>query len=219
MNEAKRSIKETELAADIDAEYRLLNLSDVEQAADVLSQAFVDDPLSAFLLPFKRSRIKTLHKFFRAYGEVNIKNQRGYGAGEPLQGVAYWISPNQADLSISIKSLSIFVPLLFTFYPIGYIRARAILKQIDALHQKYASEPHFYLDNIGVLPSARGMGMSSKLIRPILEKADAEKVSVYTDTVTRSNVAFYEHFGFQCLEESTIASTGITIWALRRSIR
>lgn len=219
MNEANRSIKETELAADIDAEYRLLDLSDVEQAAQILSQAFVDDPISAFLLPFKRSRVKTLHTFFRAYGEVNIKNQRGYGVGEPLKGVAYWISPNQADISISIKSLSIFLPLLFTFYPIGYIRARAILEQIDTLHQKHAGEPHFYLDNIGVLPSERGKGVSSKLIRPILKKADEEKVVVYTDTVTRSNVAFYEHFGFQCVEESTIAGTGITIWAMRRPIR
>ena len=45
-----------------------------------------------------------------------------------------------------------------------------------------------------------------------------QKVSVYTDTVTRSNVALYEHFGFQCVEESAIAGTGITVWAMRRSI-
>lgn len=204
---------------DANSDYRLLTLSDVELAAQVISQAFVDDPLCVFMLPFKRTRRKTLHTFFRAYGEVNIKNQRGYGIGEPLQGVAYWNFPSHAGLSLSVKSLSIFIPLLFTFYPIGYVRARTVLKQIDALHQKHADEPHFYLDNIGVLPSERGKGVSSKLIRPFLEKADAEKVSVYTDTVTRSNVAFYVHFGFQCVEESSVAGTGITVWALRRPIR
>ena len=203
---------------DTNSDYRVLTLSHVEPAADVLSQAFVEDPLCAFMLPFERTRAKTLHTFFRAYGEVNIKNQRGYGIGEPLKGVAYWKFPNQADISISVKSLSIFIPLLFTFYPIGLFRARAILQQIDALHQKHVDEAHFYLDNIGVIPSARGKGVSSKLIRPLLEKADSEKVSVYTDTVTRSNVALGEHFGFQCVEESAIAGTGITVWAMRRSI-
>jgi ribosomal protein S18 acetylase RimI-like enzyme len=170
------------------------------------------------MLPHKRTRVKTLTKFFRAYGEVSIKNQRGYGFGDPLQGVAFWRSPNQADVSVSIKSLSIFIPLFFSFYPIGYMRARTILKQIDTLHQKYASEPHYYLDNIGVLPIARGKGVASKLICPFLEKADAEKVIAYTDTVTRSNVPLYEHFGFQCVEESAVTGTGITIWAMRRHI-
>lgn len=170
------------------------------------------------MLPFKRTRARTLHTFFRTYGEVNIKNQRGYGVGEPLQGVAYWKFPTQAELSISVKSLSIFLPLLFTFYPIGYFRARAILQQIDALHQKHAGEPHFYLDNIGVLPAARGQRVASRLIRPFLEKADAGRVIVYTDTVTHANVALYEHFGFQCVEESAIAGTGITVWAMRRPV-
>jgi GNAT superfamily N-acetyltransferase len=203
---------------DTNSDYRLLTLSDVEQAAEVISQAFMNDPLCAFMLPFKRTRLNTLRKFFRAYGELNIKNQRGYGVGEPLKAVAYWETPNQEGLSISIKSISILIPLLFSLYPIGYFRARPISKQTDALRQKHATEPHYYLDNLGVLPSAQGQGLSSKLLRPILEKADAEKVIVYTDTVTPSNVAFYEHFGFQCVEKCAVAETGITVWALRRPL-
>ena len=197
-------------------DFRLLTLSDVEQAAQVISQAFVDDPLISYMLPIRRTRVKTLYKFFRAYGEVNIKNNRGYGAGEPLQGIAYWKSLNQDNMSISVKSLTLFLPLLFTFYPIGYFRAKAIMQQMDNLHKKYADEPHYYLDNIGVTLAARGKGISSKLIRPILELADSQKVITYTDTVTQSNVALYEHFGFQCVEQSPIANTGITVWALRR---
>jgi GNAT superfamily N-acetyltransferase len=201
------------------SESRLLSLADVEPAAQVLAQAFQDDPLCAYLLPFKWTRIKTLVKLFRVYGEINIKSGRGYGVGEPLQGVAYWKTPEQESLSVSIGALGKFLPLLFTMYPIGLFRARPILSQTDALHDKYASEPHYYLDNIGVLPSAQGQGYSSRLIRPILALADEKKVIVYTDTVTRSNVAFYEHFGFQCAEESTIPGTGITVFALRRPVQ
>jgi GNAT superfamily N-acetyltransferase len=203
----------------INSNPRLLTLSDVEEAAQVLAQAFMDDPLVSFMLPVRATRVKSMVKFLRLYGEVSIKNQRGYGVGEPLQGVAFWKFPEQESLSISVRSLGKFLPLLFTMYPIGYFRARAILNQIDSLHKKYAEEPHFYLDNLGVLAPARGKGYSSRLIRPFLGMADSQKVISYTDTVTASNVPLYEHFGFQCVEQSPVARTGITVYALRRPVQ
>jgi ribosomal protein S18 acetylase RimI-like enzyme len=202
-----------------DSDYRQLTLADVEGAAQIIAQSFVDDPLTSFMLPFKFSRVRTLTKFFRVYGEINIKNGRGFGVGEPLQGVAFWKFPNHDSLSVSINSLGKFLPLLFTMYPMGYFRARAILERIDSLHQKYASEPHFYLDNLGVIPSAQGRGISSKLIRPVLKMADEQKVIAYTDTVTGSNVALYQHFGFELIETSKVEGTGITVHALRRSLQ
>ena len=54
-----------------------------------------------------------------------------------------------------------------------------------------------------MLPSARGQGLSSRLIRPFLEMAD---------TLTRSNVGLYKHFGFQCVEESPVPGTELTVW-------
>jgi ribosomal protein S18 acetylase RimI-like enzyme len=201
------------------SECRLLELSDVEQAAEVISQAFMDDPLCAFMLPNKRTRVNTLKKFFRTYGEVNIRNHRAYGVGEPLKGVAFWMEPGMPVASITLISLSSFLPLMFTSYPIGLIKARKILEQTDIMHQKYVADPHFYLDNIGVLPAEWGKGYSSLLIRPFLEKADAKKAIVYTDTVTRSNIGLYKHFGFECMEECAIDGTGITVWALRRPIQ
>jgi ribosomal protein S18 acetylase RimI-like enzyme len=196
---------------------RQLTLSDAEEAAKVIAQAFVEDPLTSFMLPIKATRVKTLLKFFRVYAEINIKAGRGFGVGEPLQGVAFWKFPSQESMSISVKSLGKLLPLLFTMYPIGYFRARKIIDQIDALHAKHALEPHFYLDNLGVLAAARGQGLSSKLIRPFMQKADEQKVVAYTDTVTKTNVPLYEHFGFQCVEESFIKETGITVYAMKRT--
>jgi ribosomal protein S18 acetylase RimI-like enzyme len=197
---------------------RLLTLADADQAARIIAQAFVEDPLCIFMLPFKRTRIKTLYKFFRPYSEISIQNNLAYGSGDPLQGVAFWHSPNQKDLSINLKTLGRFLPLLFTMYPIGYFRARAIISQTDALHKKYASEPHYYLDNIGVLASARGRGIASNLIRPFLVQAAAQQTIAYTDTVTPTNVPLYQHFGFHLMEQTPIPHTPITVYALRRPI-
>jgi hypothetical protein len=102
-----------------ETKHRLLTLTDVEPAAQVIAQAFVDDPLTSFMFPIKATRVKTLTKFFRVYGEINIKNQRGYGVGEPLQGVAFWKFPEQDSMSISVKSLGKLLPLLFTSIPIA----------------------------------------------------------------------------------------------------
>lgn len=199
-------------------DYRLLSPADVETAAEVISQAFVEDPLCRYMLPLRRTRQKTLQKFFRIYGELSIRQNRGYGVGEPLEGVAYWIAPGGAGLSINMKSLPIFLPIVFTFYPLGLFRARGILRTMDELHEKHAPGPHYYLDNIGVLRSARGKGAASKLIRPFLAKAVAEKVCAYTDTVTEANVGVYEHLGFQCVEKREVAGTGVTVWALRTRV-
>jgi ribosomal protein S18 acetylase RimI-like enzyme len=139
--------------------------------------------------------------------------------GEPLKAVAYWLEPGKSDISISIRAIGSFLPLIFTFYPLGYIRARQVLKTTDELHQQYAGEPHYYLDNIGVLPAEQGRGLSSRLIRPFFERADDEKVLVYTETVTSRNVPFYEHFGFECMESRSIQKTGITIYALCRPVQ
>ena len=202
-----------------DLEYRQLTLSDVEQAAQVISYAFANDPLISYMLPLRATRVKTLTKFFRIYGEINIKNNRAFGVGEPLQGVAYWKFPNQKSMSISVKSLGKLLPLLFTMYPIGYIRGKAIIERVDSLHKKYADEPHYYLDNLGVAPSSQRQGLSSKLIRPFLHMADEQKVITYTDTVTESNIPYYEHFGFECVESSLVKKTGITVYALKRPIQ
>jgi GNAT superfamily N-acetyltransferase len=199
--------------------YRQLTLADVEPAARVIAQAFVEDPLCRYMLPFRFTRVRTLVKFFRAYGQVAIAHGRGYGCGEPLQGVAYWNTPDDESISVKVTEIGVFIPLLFTLYPLGLYRAQAIMAAINTLHKKYASGPHYYLDNLGVLSEARGQGVSSRLIRPFLARADERGLPAYTDTVNQVNVPLYEHFGFQAIEEVSVPGTGITVWALFRAAR
>lgn len=199
--------------------YRQLTLTDLEPMAQVLARSFEEDPLVSFILPNKKTRVKTVAKFFRAMGRLNIRAGSAFGVSDPLEGVAIWNFPNKPEASAAPKDLLAFLPVLFSPYVIGVRRARAVLSQIDANHKKYAGEPHFYLDNLGVLASARGRGLSSKLIRPFLAMADSQHAVAYTDTVTKSNVPLYRHFGFELVEENPIHATGITVYALRRTPR
>jgi ribosomal protein S18 acetylase RimI-like enzyme len=197
-------------------DYRRLTLADLEPMAQVLAQSFANDPLVAFILPNAKTRVRTVAGFFRAMGRLNIRAGCAFGVSDPLEGVAVWSLPGKSSSSAGLKDLFGFVPVLFSSYAPGVRRARAILNQIDSNHKKHAPGPHFYLDNIGVLASARGRGLSSKLIRPFLQMADEQQVPAYTDTVTQSNVPLYEHFGFECVERNPIDGTGITVYALKR---
>lgn len=196
--------------------YRQLNLSDLEAMTQVFAQSFEEDPLVSFILLNPKTRVHTVAKFFRAMGRIAIQNGLAFGVSNPLEGVAIWNFPDKPNNSATIKDLIHFMPLLFSSYPFRARKAKDVFKQIETNHTKFASEPHFYLDNLGVLKSARGKGLSSKLIRPFLEMADEQKVIAYTDTVTKANVALYEHFDFECVDERFIESTGLTVYALKR---
>lgn len=48
-------------------------------------------------------------------------------------------------------------------------------------------------------------------------KADAEGVSVYTETMTPANVGLYEHYGFRVMEQYRVPQTDLSIWSFYRA--
>ncbi|MBZ0285130.1 MAG: GNAT family N-acetyltransferase [Anaerolineae bacterium] len=85
------------------------------------------------------------------------------------------------------------------------------------MQKQYAPEPHYYLNTIAVLPEAQGKGLASQLIKPFLANADAEGVSVYTETMTPANVGLYEHYGFRVMEQYHVPQTDLSIWSFYRA--
>ena len=107
-----------------DPDYRPLTPADVDEAARVIAAAFVDDPLCAYVLPIRRTRISALTKFFRAMGRLNIRAGSAFGVSDPLEGVSIWSFPGKSSASASLKDLIGFLPVLFSQYTIGIRRAR-----------------------------------------------------------------------------------------------
>jgi ribosomal protein S18 acetylase RimI-like enzyme len=190
--------------------------AEIAAAAAVIAQAYIDDPLCAFMLPRRTSRLGTLRRFFRAYLTVSVRSGTVLVTGDPVCAVAIWNEPSVGSASISVRSLGAFLPLLATPYVVGLLRARSAIRLQDALRMGHAPKPHAYLDNVAVEPGRRGEGLASALIRPRLAAADAKGMATYTDTFTASNIALYEHLGFRCADKATDARTGLTVWALLR---
>jgi len=87
-------------------------------------------------------------------------------------------------------------------------------RHTDATHERLAPFKHWYLWTLGVDPSFRGQGFSSKLVRPMLDRIQEEELPCYVDTMDEKNVNVYEHFGFELLERSAVPGTDLYNWAL-----
>jgi GNAT superfamily N-acetyltransferase len=196
-----------------------LTRADSNTAAEVLARAFVTDPLWRHLFPHVTQRVLLLRQSFRATLPFSTRNEHVYGVGHPLDGVAIWRGPTQrgsADATVlNIHLLTLLCsPFVRTFR-----HTIPIFAHVDRMHNQYAAEPHYYLRLIGIAPPAQGKGRASLLIKPLLAQADAERTSVYTETMVPSNVPMYEHYGFVCREQFPIPGTDLAIWALYRPRR
>lgn len=75
-------------------------------------------------------------------------------------------------------------------------------------HKEWAihdpGEQHWHLGPIGVLPSYRGMGIGSKLMRIFCKEVDACSAKAILETDLDENVLFYQKFGFEIISTSNI---------------
>lgn len=195
---------------------RRLAPADAEAAALVLARAFGQDPLWRFLFPAPTERAAMVRQAFRTFAPAFIADFVALGTGDPLDGVAVWSRPDQAPPRLDTLLGPRLLTLVFSPFLAALPRAVPIFSRFEALQRRYAPEPHYYLNTVGVVPEAQGRGRASALIRPMLAEADARGMTVYTETMTPENVPLYERYGFLVREELAVPATDLRLWALLR---
>ena len=58
--------------------------------------------------------------------------------------------------------------------------------------------------------------MGSDLVRGGLRKADRDDTRVYLETETAGNVGYYEHLGFEVIEEIVARGLDLPLWLMLR---
>jgi len=81
--------------------------------------------------------------------------------------------------------------------------------------ERRPTEPHWYLSLLGTDPAQQGRGVGSALLRPILERCDAEGWPAYLESSKEANLAFYRRHGFEVVEALHLPA-GPQIWTMSR---
>lgn len=171
---------------------RLGKVEDVPVAAAALGRAFVDDPLLTAITGRPPNLAARLTRYFelecrqalRAGGEVWLDDD-GLGA-------AIWRSPGRwlDPVGTQLRAL----PSYLAIFPRRFLRANRAVNAAARVHPK---EPHWYLLAVGVVPEEVGRGRGSSLLRPVLERCDAERAPAYLEASTEANARLYTRLGFE----------------------
>lgn len=190
------------------------------RAVESLTRAFHDDPMWSCVLPDPETRPDALRPMWDAL----IGFARVYGAAYTTpngEGACCWIAPGNTKTTVwQMLRTGMALPRSMMRLPKdARDRFFKLMRFIDERHKRLMTGPHWYLWALGVDPDAQGQGIGGALLRPVLERADADGVPCYLETQTEANVAFYRKRGFETVLEEREPVGGLPVWFMVRSPR
>jgi ribosomal protein S18 acetylase RimI-like enzyme len=197
---------------------RLVPSSQLERAAEVLARAFHDDPVVRFIFPNEKGRTPWLKMMFGVQVRLGHRYGRVYTT-EDFAGVAVWLAPENVGLSpwqyLRAHGLT------FGFNtPLGVLkRSLRFLGYAQKLHRQCITAKHWYLPYLGVEPAHQGKGTGSRLLKPVLEQADADGLPCFLETASERTIRLYERHGFVIIREGNTLRGGPRLWAMLRNPR
>jgi GNAT superfamily N-acetyltransferase len=167
---------------------RPATVDDVERLTGALAEAFQDDPIFGWLMPDEATRPARLRRLFGIeLRRLVLVRGRAWTTNE-LAGAALSLPPRAWRTPPHVAVLQ------GSAFGLRLPRAAGLLAAIEWRHLR---EPHYYFPVIGVAPPAQGRGLGSRLMRPTLDRCDAEGVPAYLEASSERNAVLYERLGFE----------------------
>jgi ribosomal protein S18 acetylase RimI-like enzyme len=184
-----------------------------EQAlVSVLDRAFADDPFLAYLSADPVQQVKIGNRLHTACLRYALR----FGVPEVAPdnaGVALWLPPGHEHLTYS-RMFQTGVAQFGLSLGLGALRLLKVDNAITAMHKKHAPGQHWYLFFLAVAPDHHRRGIGGALLEQGKERAAAEGLPIYLETMTEANVRFYTKRGFEVQEETAITPE-FKVWGLR----
>jgi GNAT superfamily N-acetyltransferase len=194
---------------------RRISREAVMTAAMVLSRAFQDDPVFAYLVPDEGERRAKSRYIMSMLVEYSVN------CGEVIttsgfEAVAVWLPHNRVEVGFWEGVRNGGLSALLRLGPACVKRQLNAGSAMNRAHTELAPYPHYYLYLLGSEPSLRGKGYAGNLMRSMLARLDEQGIPSYLDNTNRRNTAIYEHYGYKALREYGISGTDVLIWAMSR---
>jgi len=194
-----------------------ISLTQIIPVARMFSRAFANYRPMRHFIPDDDKWGQVAPFFFQSALRYGSHYGETYVTSADLEGAAVWMMGKHCPLTLWRAFRSGALGSLLQFGRAGGGKMKPLGDFIDALHARMAPFNHWYLQVLGVDPKCQGQGHASRLLRPMLERIDAQGLPCYTDTGDTKNVALYEHFGFSVIKETLVPGTGLKWWAMVRA--
>lgn len=193
----------------------------VDEAAEILAEAFADEAFFTYLLQAERSRrVRAMRPFFRSvvasllpFGEIHSAEVEGQ-----LVGVGVRIPPEHFPMSRGweLKVALRQVPGIIRMIAVcpAAVRLLTAGRAIEAGQPRGRS--YWYLMYLGVDRRFRRQGIATRLAREVIGRADAARVGCYFETTGEGTVALYRRLGFEVIGEGRPLAGGPVGWRLWR---
>jgi ribosomal protein S18 acetylase RimI-like enzyme len=185
------------------------------QAAQVLGRAFANEPVSVAVLKkfSEEGRIRALTNDFS--DELLLCIQKGYPIQVNEDGRVIAAAVIYPPGTYPLPGTSQWLLLLKSFVKNGFYDIRDWMRWLDEVDKIHPQKPHYYLEYIGVEPIFQGKSIGSAIMQNLISKADGESVGCYLENAYPRNLAFYQRFGFQVIDEKEIL--GVPSWFMWRA--
>ena len=158
-----------------------------------LARAFYDDPVATWFMPRADRRLRGLERAFEL-GIRKIYLPQGHCyTTDGVAGGALWNPPGEWHVPAG-RQLRL-LPGMARVYRRDTLRA---FRGFDLVAREHPGErEHWYLPFVGVDPDWQGRGLGTALLRPVLDRCDADGTPAYLESSTARNRACYLRQGFE----------------------
>ena len=193
----------------------LVEEKDLDRLADIAADAYQDYPLHNWFTNGTYDKIAS-----KLIMQISLKTMTEdaviYADSEEMNGFAVWL-PLGFTGSKTLPFLISGGLKLILHSGLGII-GRLLTYENYAMNLKkeFTENYDWYLYNLSIKKDAQGKGIASKLMRPMLQFCDDERMVAYLETNKESNVGLYRHYGFDLMKEEQIPKSTVTHYAMVR---
>ncbi len=194
----------------------LLQKRNVSEASFVVARAFQDDLIDSYFFPNPEERKKKLPSFYEYRLGQAVRYGTVYATSPNLKGIAAWLPYDLGEIPMWKMMLTGGFKLFRKMGNKVTSKMMAVKDYVESKTTKNAGDKYLHLEMLAVEPKFQWMGYAKKLLEPMFNRLDSENLSCFLETSTKKNVAFYQYFGFEVVEESTIPGTDVPFWDMLR---
>ncbi len=193
-----------------------LQKQNVVEASLIAARAFQDDLIDSYFFPNPYKRKEILPAFYEYRLNSAVRHGMVYATSSKMKGIAAWIHSDLGEIPMWQLIRSGGFKL---FRKVGYrvtSKMMPVNDYVTSMRRKNAGDRYLHLEILAVDPKFQGMGYAKKLLEPMFEQLDSEKLPCFLETATEKNVPLYQNFGFEVADEGTIPGTEISLWNMMR---